>query len=185
MQEGRWRGFQKRLTSGCKRLRIKLTSSSWTIQTWEAVVRVALEATHEQTCRAHTPAAATRDKAAGAHSFQMNTGRVVVRQRAERVTAGGEVSAFQWQEEVEHGSTLNEQRRGVVLNTSSFVKIMGNSINTVIDSACFSSAVSYFFLVWHNIFGFLFVLYVFLNALKNINNNINLHIWKISFFYIL
>lgn len=54
-----------------------------------------------------TLAAAARDKATSAHSFQMNTERRSVTEKG--ATAGREISASWQQEKLEHSSTLNEQ----------------------------------------------------------------------------
>lgn len=68
-------------------------------------------------------AAARRDKATSAHSFQMSIERHSVTEKG--ATAGKEISASWQQEKVEHCSTLNEQS-GVVTDYT-FVKIRVNN----------------------------------------------------------
>lgn len=71
-----------------------------------------------------TLAAKTRDKATGAHSFQMSTGRCGATEK--EVTAGGEISVILVTEKSRAELSLKGTRRDCGLKINTFVKIKRN-----------------------------------------------------------
>lgn len=64
------------------------------------------------------------------HSFQMSSGRCGATER--RVTAGGEILTIWRREGVELTSTLNEQGRRTVTDTSSSAEIIESNVKSVV-----------------------------------------------------